>query len=148
MLLYLKTFIKGEIMLRSVNNDLNNIFGGLLGEFQKTIKQNGEVLLADVKETNTGFIVLTDVPGIKKEEIKITFEDNVLRIETPERDLDTLTEGEKFLLVQRNQMKKIGYFKFKQNVDQDSIKASYKDGVLVVEIQKKEKENTKTVIVE
>lgn len=135
-------------MFRTVNNDLNNFFGGLLGEVQKTVKQHGEVLLADVKETATGFIVLADVPGIKKEDIKITFEDNVLKIETPERDLDTLAEGEKFLLAQRSPIKKVGYFKFRQSVDQNSIKAIYRDGVLVVEIQKKEKDNTKTIVVE
>lgn len=135
-------------MFRTVNNDLNNIFGGLLNEVQKTVKQHGEVLLADVKETNSSFVVLADVPGIKKEDIQITFEDGVLKIETPERDLDALNEGEKFLLAQRNNVKKIGYFKFRQSVDQNTIKASYRDGVLVVEIQKKEKENTKTVIVD
>lgn len=135
-------------MFRTINGDLNNLFGGLLNEVQKNVKQQGELLLADIKETTNGFVVLADVPGVKKEDIKITFEEGVLKIETPERDLDTLEEGEKLLLAQRNNIKKVGYFKFKNNVDKDSIKAIYRDGVLSVEIQKKEKENTKTVIVE
>lgn len=135
-------------MFRTVNSDLNNIFGGLLGEVQKSVKQHGELLVADIKETPTSFVVSTDVPGINKEDIKITFEDSILKIETPERDLDTVGDGEKLLLAQRNNVKKVGTFKFKQSVDQDSIKAVYKDGVLTVEIQKKEKDNTRTIVVE
>ncbi len=135
-------------MFRTINSDLNNIFGGLLSEVEKNVKQQGQLLLADIKETSTSFVVVADVPGVKKEDIKITFEEGVLKVETPERDLDTLAEGEKFLLAQRNNIKKVGHFKFRQNVDQDSIKAVYRDGVLSVEIQKKEKENTKTVVVE
>lgn len=130
------------------NSDLNSIFGGLLGEVEKNVKQHGELLLADIKETTTSFVVSSDVPGVNKEDIKITFEEGILKIETPERDLDSVTEGEKLLLAQRNNIKKIGTFKFKQNVDPDSVKAVYKDGVLTVEIQKKEKDNTRTIIVE
>lgn len=130
------------------NSDLNSIFGGLLGEVEKNVKQHGELLLADIKETTTSFVVSSDVPGVNKEDIKITFEEGILKIETPERDLDSVNEGEKLLLAQRNNIKKIGTFKFKQNVDPDSVKAVYKDGVLTVEIQKKEKDNTRTIIVE
>lgn len=130
------------------NSDLNSIFGGLLGEVEKNVKQHGELLLADIKETTTSFVVSSDVPGVNKEDIKITFEEGVLKIETPERDLDSVAEGEKLLLAQRNNIKKVGTFKFKQNVDPDSVKAFYKDGVLIVEIQKKEKDNTRTIIVE
>ena len=66
----------------------------------------------------------------------------------PERDLDKLEDGENFLLTQRSNLKKTGYFKFKKSVDANSIKAIYKDGVLMVEILKKDKENLKSVIVE
>jgi HSP20 family protein len=135
-------------MLKTVNNELNTLLGGLLGEVQKTVNQYGEVLLADIKETPTSFFVISDIPGVKKEDIKITFEEGILRIETPERDLNNLAEGEKFLLAQRSNTKKIGYFKFRKNISPESIKASYKDGVLTVEIQKKEKESIKTIIVE
>lgn len=135
-------------MFRMSNSDLNSIFGGLLGEVEKNVKQHGELLLADIKETTTSFVVSSDVPGVNKEDIKITFEEGILKIETPERDLDSVNEGEKLLLAQRNNIKKVGTFKFKQNVDPDSVKAVYKDGVLIVEIQKKEKDNTRTIIVE
>lgn len=135
-------------MFSAINNDLNSIFSGVFKEVEKNVKEQGVLLTADVKETPTGFVVFADVPGIKKEDIKITFDDGVLKIETPERDLDAVNEGEKFLVAQRQNLKKVGYFKFKQNVDHESIKATYRDGVLTVEIQKKEKENTKTVVVE
>lgn len=135
-------------MFRNINGDLNGIFGGIFKEVENSVKKNGVFLTADVKETANSFVVLADVPGIKKEDIKITFEEGVLKIETPERDLDTLAEGEKFLLTQRQNLKKVGHFKFSENVDQESIKASYRDGVLSVEVQKKEKEIARTFTVE
>lgn len=138
-------------MFRAINGDLNSLLGGIFSDMENTLKNQGVqglLLTADIKETNTSFIVYSDIPGVKKEDIKITFEDGVLKIESPERDLDKLEEGEKFLLAQRQGLKKVGHFKFKQSVDQDSIKASYRDGVLSVEVQKKEKGNAKTVIID
>jgi HSP20 family protein len=135
-------------MFRTINNDFNGILGGLFGDVEKTIRQQGELLLADIKETANSYVILADVPGVKKEDIKITFEDEVLKVETPERDLDKLEEGEKFLLTQRNNIKKVGHFKFRKAIDVNSVKAVYKEGVLMIEILKREKEASKTIIVE
>ena len=142
-------------MFRHFNKDVNGVFGdfdqvfgGIFNQVEKTIKEKGELLLSDIKETTNGFIISADVPGVNKESIKITFDDNELKIEVPERDLDKLEDGENFLLTQRSNLKKTGYFKFKKSVDANSIKAIYKDGVLMVEILKKDKENLKSVIVE
>lgn len=135
-------------MFGSMNGELNNMFNGIFKELEKNVKQEGVLLTADIKETANSFVVLADIPGVKKEDISITFDDGILKIETPERDIDVLGEGEKFLLAQRTNVKKVGHFKFKQSVDQDSVKAVYRDGVLSVEIQKKEKDISKTIIVE
>ena len=39
----------------------NNILGGLFGEIEKPLNNKGELLLADIKETTNGYVVLADV---------------------------------------------------------------------------------------
>lgn len=57
------------------------------------------MLLADIKEKANSFVVMADAPGVNKEDIKITSEEGLLKIETPERKLDILEEGEKFVSI-------------------------------------------------
>lgn len=135
-------------MFRTINDDLNDMLGSIFNEIGKNVKQAEANLSADVRETINSFIILADVPGVKKEEIQITFEEGVLKIETPERNFKEMAEGEKILVINRQNFKRVGYFKFKQNINPDTIKATYSDGVLTVEVDKKDKENIRKFTVE
>jgi HSP20 family protein len=103
--------------------------------------------LADVVDTKESLLLKVDLPGVKQEDISISIEDNTLSV-----------KGER---KQEVQVSEEGYSRFERSygcfqrsmllpptVDADRVKASYKDGVLEIQLPKKEEAKPKTVKIE
>ena len=95
------------------------------------------VPLVDIFETATQDIVVkVDLPDVKREAIKVTFENNVLSIEG-ERTQVQAGDREKHHRVER------GYGAFRRSftlpatVDGNAIEATFQDGVLTVKLRRR-----------
>lgn len=97
----------------------------------------------DVVEEEGKFIVYAEIPGVKKENINVSFEDSTLTIQAKREK----NEKEKYLIHERNAMKYERSIYF-NDILEDSINAKYEDGILTVTINlKKPEEKPKTKIV-
>lgn len=92
----------------------------------------------DIYETaEQDVVVKADLPGLKREDIKVTFENNVLTIEG-ERTLATEPAREQYHRVER------GYGAFRRSftlpatVDAARVEAAYHDGLLTVKLPRRE----------
>lgn len=88
----------------------------------------------DLKETDNQFQVEADLPGIKKEDINIDFEDNYLII-SAKRDEELEDQKENYVRRERH----YGEFKrsfYISNVDENKIDATFNDGVLKITLPK------------
>ena len=98
----------------------------------------------NVKETDTAFVLELAAPGIKKENLKINVEKNILTIgyqseQKDEEATDKFTRQEfAFNSFERS-------FRLPKNVNADEIKAAYTDGILTVELPKFEAKEEKLV---
>ncbi|QAA33382.1 heat shock protein Hsp18 [Clostridium manihotivorum] len=91
----------------------------------------------DLKETDENYLVEADLPGIKKDAIDIDYSSNNLIISAKRNDSLEETK-ENYVRRERH----YGEFKrsfYVDNVDENSIDASFKDGVLRIVLPKKVK---------
>lgn len=114
-----------------------NFFEGFKGNMVKT----------DIHETETGYMLEAELPGIPKENIHINYENGVLIIEG-QHQTDTQSEEDKGNLVRSERSFSSVRRQFSiRNIREEEIKAEYKDGILKVTMPKAaEKLERKTAI--
>lgn len=100
------------------------------------------VPVVNTREGEYAYHVELDLPGIKKENIEITTEDNVLTI-SGERKLKEEAKEEDYYRVESSYGKFSRSFTLPEKIDVENIHAESSDGVLEVIIPKLKVEDTK-----
>ncbi len=90
---------------------------------------------AEIIEGKDHFIVRAELPGVKKEAVKITLENNLLTLTGEKRYEDEKAE-KTFHLRETLYGKFERSFRLSDNIDRQNIKADYKDGVLEIALPK------------
>ncbi len=91
----------------------------------------------DVKETDAAYTVMADVPGVRKEDIHVNIDGNVVQLSAEVKQEDAQTEGEKVLRSERYYGSVARSFQLPVDIDNEAAKARYDNGVLVLTLPKK-----------
>ena len=89
----------------------------------------------NTREADDAYYIEVDLPGVKKEDISIDVDDNVLTI-SGERKVEEERKDEEFYRVESVYGKFERSFTLPEDVDAEKIEAEAKDGVLTVKIPK------------
>jgi len=89
----------------------------------------------DIAETDKKFSIKAEIPDVKKEDVKVSVDDGVLTI-TGERKQEKEEKGKKFHRVERFYGSFTRSFTLPENIDETKIEASFKDGMLELNIPK------------
>ncbi|RZJ04081.1 MAG: Hsp20/alpha crystallin family protein [Haliea sp.] len=92
----------------------------------------------DVVEKDDAYQVKADIPGVKKEDINVRIEGNLVQIDAESKsEKDTKDEGGKVLRSERSYGSISRTFSLAQDVDDVKAEAKYADGVLTLRLPKK-----------
>lgn len=92
----------------------------------------------DVSEKDGTYVVKADVPGVKKEDINVRIDGNVVQIDAEvKQEKETKGNGGKLLRSERYYGNVSRTFSLGQDVDEAKAQAKYSDGVLTLDLPKK-----------
>lgn len=89
----------------------------------------------DIQETDKEYVVKADLPEVKKEDVKVEFDDGVLTVEG-ERKQEKEEKGTRFHKIERAYGKFVRRFALPTGVDASKVSAEFKEGVLNVHLPK------------
>ncbi|MBT1248200.1 MULTISPECIES: Hsp20/alpha crystallin family protein [unclassified Thermosipho (in: thermotogales)] len=98
----------------------------------------------DIYETENEVVIEAELPGMKKDDVKITIEDGVLIIKG-ERKFNREDKNKNYRVIERVEGQFERAFVLPDYVDVEKISAKFNDGVLKIELPKKVEKEKKII---
>jgi len=98
----------------------------------------------EMVEEKDKYVVKADLPGMKKEDIEVSVTQNMLAIKG-ERKIEEERKDKGYYYCERRYGSFVRSIALPGSVEVDKIKATYKDGVLTVELPKAEEEKGRKI---
>ena len=137
--------------LLNVEREFNKMFNSLGSRFGLMDSSDLEeyenavwMPLTDISEDKDNFVLKLDLPGVSKDDVKISFTDGMLNI-SGERKLEKDTKDAKFHRMERAYGKYFRSFTLPNKIREDKIDAEFKDGQLIITVPKAEEAKPKEI---
>lgn len=133
--------------LEDLMNRYNRIFGLTRAgdrEVSDLFSRSDWAPAVDIKETDDAYLIEAELPGLSKNDVKVTVDDGVLTIQG-ERKQEEESTDKKIHRVERFYGSFMRRFSLPDNVDENSVKARFKDGVLTLSVKKAEPKEPKAI---
>jgi HSP20 family protein len=133
-------------------NPFDELFGDVAKGFwlKPVALPGGEELKikVDVKEDDKAYTVHADIPGVKKEDIQVDVDGNQVSIRAEARKEKEEKKDQKLIHSERYYGMASRSFSLPVEVDEKSVVAKYKDGVLDLTLPKKSGKGSQRVAVQ
>lgn len=131
--------------LEDVSNRLSHLFKLPLTQAelnQEMLVSTDWIPSADISETDTAYLIKAEIPGVKKEDVKVTLQNGML-IFQGERKMEKEEKGKKFHRIERAFGSFLRSFRMPDDIDKSNIKAEFKEGLLSITLKKSDKTKAK-----
>jgi len=98
----------------------------------------------DIEEGEHEYHIAAELPGLRKENVKITLQEGVLTLQG-ERKQEYEEKGKRFHRVERSYGSFIRNFALPDVIDEGKVSADFKDGVLHIRLPKSEKAKPRAI---
>lgn len=133
--------------LDDVSTRLNRLFG----RSTLPIEADREMLSVadwmpsvDISETDNAYLVKAEIPGVNKDDVKVTIEDGMLTIQG-ERKQEQEDKGKKYHRIERSYGCFMRSFRVPDDADDSAAKAEFKDGMLNITLNKTQKSRSNAI---
>ena len=99
----------------------------------------------DVRETEKAYVLEADLPGFDEKDIEIRLDGNNLTIESKKEEEQKEEKDRNYLIRERRVSSFCRSFKLPENTDPEGVSASFKNGILSLEIQKRAEAQTRVI---
>lgn len=128
--------------LRLLDPGFNDSFETAVRRFFSPVMLDADVpalkMRLDVSEKDDAYTIKADIPGVKKEDINVRIDGNVIQIDAESKqEKETKGNGDKVLRSERYYGTVSRTLSLAQDVDDGKAQATYADGVLTLQLPKK-----------
>ena len=125
-----------------VPSRFNFLDDSLLEDYRKT-----SIMNTDIIEKENGYELQIDLPGVKKEDIKLEMNKNLINISVSiSKSSDE--ENKKYIRKERFTGEIKRSFNIGEDIDEDNINASFENGILYLNLPKKEENDSNKKFIE
>ena len=121
------------------------------GFFMRPVRFEGQQeiqIKVEVSEDDKAYTVHAEIPGVKKEDIRVTVDGNQVAISAEVKNEKEVKEGSKVLRSERYYGTVSRSFALAQEVDDSAVVAKYVDGVLELNLPKRAIEKAKQMSIQ
>jgi len=130
--------------LADIQEEMNRLFGSSLRRLGRSSFDGAFIPAIDVAEEKDSFLVKADLPGLSKDDVSVTLQDNYLTIKG-EKKHETETKEADYYRQERFSGSFSRMIELPSTVDARKIDAQFKDGVLHVRLPKAEEAKPKQI---
>ncbi|HXU30501.1 MAG TPA: Hsp20/alpha crystallin family protein [Thermoanaerobaculia bacterium] len=144
----LSRWVPADLARTRFNRVLEDAFGDLFSPVVRgeEVSNRNWLPAVDVAETPDGLSLYAELPGLTREDVDITLENNVLTVRG-ERKFEKDVKEENFHRIERSYGAFSRSFTLPTNVKSDAVEATFKDGVLTVRIPKAEEAKSRKIAI-
>jgi len=138
------SFTKIEDRMNGLQREMNNLMSSFfnVGDVTTPLSFDSSIYPSvDLQEKDNKYLLDADVPGLLESDISIDFRNNTLTIKG-EKKSESETKDAEYVCVERSYGSFNRDISFDEEVDPDNIKADLKNGVLHIELTKKNEAKT------
>jgi HSP20 family protein len=114
------------------------------GDNEETMASADWAPVVDIVESEQEFVLLAELPGVHKNDVKISVQDGVLTL-NGQREQDKEEKGVRYHRTERAYGRFARSFALPESVDEQKLSAELRDGVLKVHLPKAEKAKPRSV---
>ena len=125
--------------LFNLHNQMEKVFSDLFASHdgETDMEETSWIPTVDISETENGFEIRAELPGVSEKDVNVSVTDNLLTIKG-EKHQEEETDGKDYHRVERRYGSFQRSFTLPRHIETDAIKAEFKDGVLTLGIPKPE----------
>lgn len=135
--------------LQALQDRMNRLFQEGVGRTGRSDEVLGGhwIPAVDIYEDDQEFVVKAELPGLESKDVDVQIQENVLTLKG-ERRLEREIDKERYHRLERSYGTFQRSFTLPNIVEQEKVKAKFKDGVLEIRIPKEERVKPKQIKVE
>ena len=132
--------------LMSIQDEINRMFDDFGGNREGETGISKIYPASDIVENKDSFVISVELPGLKKEDVKVTLQNNMLTI-SGEKKVESETKEHTFHRVERTYGSFFRSFEMPVPVDSGKIQADFKDGILKINLPKQEEAKPREIAI-